>query len=670
MSRYIPTPAYPNMMPVDISAVFANEKPAGKHGFCCADGDNLRFADGTLARFWGVNINGSANFPEKSYAEMFAGRIAQSGCNLVRFHQIDAEWATSNIFAFRRTGRMTSTRQLDPESLDRMDYLVYCLKQQGIYVYLDMMTYRKFKADDGVALVQELKDSAKPFSTVNQRLIDLQKEFCTQLWTHVNPYTGLAYKDDPVFVLTEITNEADLITNNCDIPAGKPGHAYSMEIRELFRDWLTEKGLSYDWENCNMSKQVQLILDFKIELTRAYYRQMYDHLRAIGVKIPITGTNWNKWPGLIPCQQDMDFTDTHIYYHRDWDWGVEEQVCANVRINGQTSIMDKQSAMKLSGKPLFISEWDMPWPNSYRAEAPIYYAAICALQGWSGMAVHTYSYSTALDRMKVLGKEVSSVGIANISYRAGIFSVWNDPAKFGLFQHSALLVRRGDISPADKKIGVKLSPLENWVTDAQQTGLEMHRLSTVLPGADALDCDAVVEPGHKFPWEKGTVRADNGQMWRNIEKKLGAIDTPRSKILYGRLAFMGWSGYYSPIPETRVDGMEVKAKTDFGVVALSSLTDEPIESSDYMLLTTIGRARNTDAQFDGDKMLELGRAPILSEVIQATITIRTQRTDLQVWGIGPEGYYVGKLDRKFENGQMTFTVGDKWPASYYLIVAE
>lgn len=58
MSRYIPAPAYPDMMPVDISFVFEDEKPAGKHGFIKAVGEDLRFADGTLARFWGVNAEG------------------------------------------------------------------------------------------------------------------------------------------------------------------------------------------------------------------------------------------------------------------------------------------------------------------------------------------------------------------------------------------------------------------------------------------------------------------------------------------------------------------------------------------------------------------------------------------------------------------------------------
>ena len=59
MSRYIPMPAYPDMMPVDISFVFEDEKPAGKHGFVRTDGHDLRFEDGTLARFWGVNFNTS-----------------------------------------------------------------------------------------------------------------------------------------------------------------------------------------------------------------------------------------------------------------------------------------------------------------------------------------------------------------------------------------------------------------------------------------------------------------------------------------------------------------------------------------------------------------------------------------------------------------------------------
>ena len=49
-------------MPVDISWVFENEKPAGKHGFCKVKGDKFEFEDGTPARFWGVIFNGACCF--------------------------------------------------------------------------------------------------------------------------------------------------------------------------------------------------------------------------------------------------------------------------------------------------------------------------------------------------------------------------------------------------------------------------------------------------------------------------------------------------------------------------------------------------------------------------------------------------------------------------------
>ena len=63
MAKYIPVYAHPDHMPVDISFVFKNEVPAGKHGFAQAKGENIYFEDGTLAKFWGVMFNGAACFP-------------------------------------------------------------------------------------------------------------------------------------------------------------------------------------------------------------------------------------------------------------------------------------------------------------------------------------------------------------------------------------------------------------------------------------------------------------------------------------------------------------------------------------------------------------------------------------------------------------------------------
>ena len=669
MSKYIPTPAYPDSMPVDISFVFADEKPAGKHGFVKAEGDQFRFEDGTLARFWGVNFNGGACFPEHDYSEKVARRLAQAGCNIVRFHQLDAEWDTPNIYAYTKGKRVSTSRELDPVSMDHLDYLIYCLKKEGIYVYFDMMTYRKFKSGDGLELTKELKDSAKPYSIVNRRMIELQKEFCDQIWNRYNPYTEMLYKDDPVFAMTEITNECDLFEMKAYQGNHDNSFPYVWELRQSFKAWLESKGIAYDWENCTLWEHVHPLIDWKLDVTLAYYQEMYDYMRSIGVKIPITGTNWmhNSHANAV-AEKDMDFADGHHYYY-DWRWGEDEKLCVNAQINGYKQVMANLGAQRLNNKPYFVSEWDMPWPNSYRAEGPIYYAAVSALQDWSGMAIHTYAYGTKLDKMDILGKEVSSSTIGGVPYREGIFSVWNDPAKFGLFYHAALIVRRCDITPAKKKIGTTFTTLEKIVNTAYQGGLEKHRMAVVVDD-ETTGCDEVITIADEVAWEDPKiVMADNGQMWRNLATKVGGIDTPRTKVVYGKLT-AGRNGATAACAGTEVDGLKVVGQTDFGVVALSSLTDEPIVSSDNMLLTTIGRAMNSGQVYDGEKMIDFGKAPIMSEVIRAKISIRTDRDDLQVWGVNPEGYYVGRLATTYEDGFMTFTVGEKLPASYYLIVAE
>jgi hypothetical protein len=163
-------------------------------------------------------------------------------------------------------------------------------------------------------------------------------------------------------------------------------------------------------------------------------------------------------------------------------------------------------------------------------------------------------------------------------------------------------------------------------------------------------------------------------MWRDVAKKVGAIDSPRTKIVYGSIATNthGNSNFTAKLDGIALDGMEVVGRTDFGVIALSSLTNDPIEESDNMLLTTIGRARNTGAIFDGEKMLDVGTTPIMVEVIQATIRIKTKHgKHLKVWGVNAEGFYSGDHPTTYEDGWLQFEVGDiDNPASYYLIVKE
>jgi hypothetical protein len=657
MSKYIPFPFYADDVPIDLSFVYKDEKPAGKHGFLKVVGDHFEFEDGTVARFWGTNLNGGANFPEFDYSEKLAKRLAKIGINLVRFHQLDAEWDTPNIFNFTKGPRCSKTTEFDVESMKRLDYLIYCLKKEGIYCYMDMFTYRKFKSGDGVENAHLLGDAAKPYANYSRPLIELQKKLAYDLWTHVNSYTGLAYKDDPVFVMAEIVNESDLFHSQAMPIEVEP---YASEFRQLLKRWLSEQGIDYDADNCDINNpDDSILIQFKIYLQEKYYIEMLESMREIGVKIPITGTNWLSTPANVKTQLVTDFIDSHTYFYQFGKWGEFTKHCENRALTQTAEPYLIVSAMNsVIDRPLYVSEWDMPWPNEYRAESPIYVAAIGALQGWSGFAIHTYSYCSSQERMNMLGKEVSSSKIGNTPYREGIFSTWNDPAKFGLFYHAALITRRGDVSPANNKFAVKAESMSKW-NNAAFLALEVSKVSSQFDDRNIEGVTYIKEP--IVDLSKGEVCSDTGQLYRNWEKNYGTIDTPMTKCAYGFL------GKNSPI---ELDGFKVSCKTDFSVIALSSLTDDHIEKSENMLLTAVGRAKNTDAVFEEDQMLDYGKPPVLIEVIEAEIEIKTSIENLKVWAVNAEGFYIGTVPTTYDNGVLKIKLGEISYSMYYLIQAE
>ncbi len=649
MVKYIPFPFFCDDVPIDISFVFENEKPAGKHGFIKTNGRDLEFEDGTKVKFWGTNLNGAGCFPEHDYAEKFAKRLSKIGLNLVRFHQLDAEWHTPNIFSFTKGKRVTDAK-LDPESMDRLDYLIYCLKKEGIYCYMDMFTYRKFRSDEGVENAKALKDKAKPACLFSDKLIELQKDLCRRLWTHVNPYTELAYCDDPVFVMAEIVNETDMFRKNV-YPIVEP---YNSEFNAKFDKWLLENNYSKKAEDFDVAAlEDETVIDFLTYIQEEYYKEMYSYMHECGVKIPITGTNWKSFPANSKSQLVTDFFDAHPYYY-DWKWGEFEKRCMNKSITqSEASYLSGNIAMTEKNKPTYISEWDMPWPNEYRAESPLYTAAIGMLQGWSGFAIHTYSYTAKLQNMNMLGSEIVAEKVGNTPYRQGIFSTWNDPAKFGLFYHAALITRRGDVKTS--KNLMEIAPLSRGKWNGSSVVENIERTGIVSD----LSFETFSEEAEtKVPDE---ILSDTGELYINRNKNFGYINTPKTKCAYG---FLGKNG------NIELSGVNINCETDFAVIAMSSLTDEDISSSSNILLTTVGRAENTDFEFKNGLMYNYGKPPVRVEVIKADIEIQTDTDGLVVWAISPEGFYIGTVSTEYEDGKLKFTVGETSQSMYYLIVKE
>ena len=118
---------------------------------------------------------------------------------------------------------------------------------------------------------------------------------------------------------------------------------------------------------------------------------MIGHLREIGVKIPITGTNWAINAANRKTQLVTDFDDGHAYWY-EWKWKEEIKEFSNKPMVSQVdAILPSLSFQRTLERPYFISEWDMPWPNEWRAESPVYLAAVGSFQDWAGFAIHTYA---------------------------------------------------------------------------------------------------------------------------------------------------------------------------------------------------------------------------------------------------------------------------------------
>ncbi|MDR2117232.1 MAG: cellulase family glycosylhydrolase [Planctomycetaceae bacterium] len=208
------------------------DAPAGKYGFVRVQGDKFVTDNGEI-RFWATNLSGRANFPEKDTAEKLADRLAQFGFNCVRLHHMDS-WAIWG-------DKPKSQRKIDPVMLDKLDYLIAALKKRGIYVNINLHVGRWLDDRDGFPHKDKRPKYDKGLDNFEPQMIELQKEYAKDLLTHVNPYTGLAYNNEPAVAMVEINNENSVVIEWASGNLDELPNPYGAEFQKQWNDWLRKK---------------------------------------------------------------------------------------------------------------------------------------------------------------------------------------------------------------------------------------------------------------------------------------------------------------------------------------------------------------------------------------------------------------------------------------------
>ena len=240
--------------PLDTSVVefypIFDQAPIESEHFVTVNSDGHFEVNGKQIRFWGTpcSRNESGALSKEEYPALIK-ELKKNGVNIFRFHLWDSESFNPGTSIF---GTGPGTRILDDDALDRIDYLIYLMKENGIYAYIDLLCDRHYTEEDGVYSPDSTYNAAKIVNFFDPTLIELQKEFAHQLLTHVNPYTGNSLVNEPTMAVIDIVNEGwflhsfrgnqiQLVENG-----GLLSHYHFNMLTNFWNDYLLEKYITTD----------------------------------------------------------------------------------------------------------------------------------------------------------------------------------------------------------------------------------------------------------------------------------------------------------------------------------------------------------------------------------------------------------------------------------------
>ena len=601
---------------------FLLDAPAGKRGFARVRDGHLARGDGSRLRLWGVHLTdwsrGSVLLPPKEDAPMWASTLARYGINCVRLHFLDLD-APRGIIAAG-----SDSRHFDPQQLDRLDFLVAELKKRGIYVDLNLNVGRSYRASDSVPDFDRIR-WAKGMTLYDPRLIALQKEYARMLLTHVNPYTGKAYRDEPAVAIVEILNENGVWVGFSATPY------YDAELTAQYNEWLARNlsaaevaklreitGTAAEapvprlkGPEVGSAPRERYLAEsrFIVDVETKFYTRMAAYLRdSLGVRVPITGTadhghSGSSYPMLMALST-LDVVDGHVYWQHP---GSPPPVNTPMVNDPLHSTVVQLSRTAVAGKPYTVSEFNHPFPNDWAAEGIPIAAAYGAFQDWDAIIVYTFEPKRDPSWKSYVGDP---------------FDISLDPVRMTQMATGALAFLRGDVRAARETV-TRSYAREGAFESRRLARTEQPYFTPGFPLALPLthevriaSLDSVPTPSYT-PVDSTTIVSDTRELvWRTTPDAHGLVteETGRTQALIG----------FVKSHRVAVKNFAADVRNEFAALTLSSLDDAPIARARRLLLTAGARVANTGLQWNEDRTraTQQGGAPSLIEPVTGTVTLR------------------------------------------------
>ncbi|MFG0247682.1 MAG: hypothetical protein ACF8OB_02255 [Phycisphaeraceae bacterium JB051] len=637
------------------------DAPAGKQGRIVINEDG-HFAtqdNKQRIRLYGNNLCFSANILPSDQCKQLARTFRMMGYNTVRFHHFDRE------ITDHESGDSTKLDQ----NMDRLDELFYEMKQQGMYITIDLFVSRIFAPNEIPGFEKIDPTSFKALMMVSDAAFENWAKFATNLLNHVNPYTGIAWKDDPALFAICMTNE-----NNATQAYRRSMKPVKDLVDAAFEKYLKNKGKADVAGDDRKAWRTQFDADIQLQT----FLKCQKVVRDLGCRAYLTDANMLGQYHVTPTRQAMGVVDNHGYWDHPkflrGNWWLPEKYRNTTGMSETYPVPRTIMASRIFGKPFMVTEYNFTFPNRYRAEAGPVMGGLAALQDWDAM----YRFAYAHRDNAIFGKQPM--------HR---FDTAKDPVMWLSERIIIDCFRRNFVAPAKSKLAYAVTEIDlknpksgGWNPGQFHSNFTKLGLAVQIGSYDARDkantpkVDAIVSSDGSV----GVARQNFLENQADIKKALGdsQIDTRKGNYVSqtGEMTLDNWVGKMSiqtshltcailkPGSKDQFGKITLENKDDLPVVVyLASADDQPLEQSKRILVLHLPDVQNSGSVFKTDKrqvLEQIGYLPLLARDSQVALRFENQNaSQFKAYALDCSGKRLSSVELNSDGKQINMQLNTK-----------